>query len=351
MKVICVADTYVNEKMMEEGVTPYLNPSDSMKTYYFGLKNRRDMRDTVKAIEAMKRDEIPIPEELYFAVEDCDVLIVHLCPVTRKLLSGAKQLKAILSCRGGTENIDLQAAAEKGIIVSNNPAHNANAVAEYTIGLMLCETRNIARADAALKENNWREQYPNTSTDIREIKDMTIGIIGLGSVGRLVAEKLEAFHCRILVYSPSISESAYDFINYHFVDLPTLLRESDIITLHTRKKEAILSDREFDLMKPTAYLINTARSVLVDSGALYTAMKEKKILGAAIDVFETEPQIPEYYKEFDNITITNHRGGDTINSYKDAPSFAITNYLNYINGGRLRFWVNKKSFEEIPSNT
>lgn len=341
MKIVCVGDAYVTPEMMEEGVKPYLNAEDTLNVLFFGEENRADMRDTVKAIESMKRDIIPVPEELYDMIVDCDLLIVHLCPVTKKLLENAKQLKAILSCRGGMENIDVDAATEKSILVSTNPAHNANAVAEYTIGLIICETRNISRADRSLKKGIWREKYPNTEVTIRELCDMTIGIIGFGSVGRLVAEKLSVFGCDILICDPFISESAYDFINFKFVDMKTLLARSDVITLHARSKTPIIGAEEFAQMKPTAYLINTARSVLVDPTALKNALDENKILGAAIDVFETEPVIPEFYKLYDNITITNHRGGDTINSYKDAPSFAIQNYQRYLNGERMRFWVNK----------
>lgn len=344
MKIVCVGDVYVTLQMMQEGISPYISPDDEVECFFFGEKSRTDMRDTVKAIESMKRDSLSVPDGLFEAVSNCDLLIVHLCPVTAKLIANAPKLKAILSCRGGVENIDVAAATERGIIVSTNPAHNANAVAEYTIGLILCETRNICRADASLRKGRWREEFPNTETTIRELCDMTVGIVGFGSVGRLVAEKLSAFHCNILVYDPYISESAYDFINFRFVDLKTLLKESDVVTLHARSTVPIIGAEEFDQMKKTAYLINTSRSILVDANAFKNALDEHKIQGAAIDVFESEPVIPEFYKKYDNITITNHRGGDTINSYKDAPAFAIQNYLGYLRGGRLRFWVNKKDF-------
>ena len=343
MKYICVADAFVTENMMVEGITPYISQGDTLDVFYFGEKDRSKMRNTVKAIESLQRDNLEIPEELYVKIADCDVLIVHLCPVTKRLLEKANQLKAILSCRGGVENIDLDYATQKSIIVTTDPAHNANAVAEYTIGLMICETRNIARSNIALKSGFWREEFPNTVSEIREIKDLTIGIIGFGSVGRLVAEKLSVFGCKILVYDPYISESAYDYINYRIVNIDTVLSQSDIISLHARSTIPIITKNEFIKMKSTAYLINTARSILVKIEDLCEALSEKRILGAAIDVFESEPNIPEIYKSFDNLTVTNHRGGDTINSYKDAPIFAIKNYLNFLNGERLRFWVNKDS--------
>ena len=337
-----MADAFVTEEMMQDGVRPFLKENDVLKVLFFGSSNRREMRDTVKAIEAFKRDELAVPAELETEIVDCDLLIVHLCPVTKRLLNLAEKLKAILSCRGGNENIDVSAATAKKIIVTSYAAHNANAVAEYTVGLIICESRNIARANFALKNGEWREKFPNTETQIKELKDLKIGIIGFGSVGRLVAEKMKALGSEILISTPHISENAYDLLNFNFVDLDTLLEESDVISLHARADKVIIGEREFSLMKPTAYFINTARSILVDSSALENVLRGNKILGAAIDVFESEPNIATFYRDLDNVTVTNHRGGDTINSYKDAPNFAINNYISYLAGYSLKFWVNKK---------
>ena len=341
MKVVFVGDAYIPTEMMQAAAKQKLQETDETAFFFFGEKNRGDMRDTVKMIEAHRREEIAVPEGLMEAAADADILVVHLCPVNADLLMRAKKLKAVLSCRGGTENIDLAYAAERGVIVACNPAHNANAVAEYTLGLMLCETRNIARADAALKSGVWREKYPNTATTIREISDMTVGIIGFGSVGRLVAEKLESFKCRVLVYDPFIDESAFDILNQEFVGMDELLAQSDIITMHARASSYLLDFAEFAKMKPTAYVINTARSVMINPEALKDALDTGKIMGAAIDVFESEPNIPDFYRNYDNITITNHRGGDTINSYSDSPKFALDNYFGYLNGKKLRFWANR----------
>lgn len=346
MKVIFVGDAYITTEMMQAAAKQKLSETDTAEFFFFGEKNRGDMRDTVKMIEAHRREEIAVPEGLMEAVADAELLVVHLCPVNADLLMKAKKLKAVLSCRGGTENIDLAFAAEKGIVVTCNPAHNANAVAEYTIGLMLCETRNIARADAALKSGTWREKYPNTAATIREISDMTVGIIGFGSVGRLVAEKLESFKCRVLVYDPYIDESAFDILNQEFVGMDELLEQSDIISVHARASSYLLDFEQFAKMKPTAYVINTARSIMINPDALKDAMDTGKIMGAAIDVFESEPNIPEFYRQYDNITITNHRGGDTINSYSDSPKFALDNYFGYANGKKLRFWANRDAMKK-----
>ena len=166
MKIVCVGDAYITAEMMENGVRPMLGEGDSLEVFFFGLPDKTEMRDIAKMIESGRREEVAIPEGLMEAVEDADLMIVHLCPVNRNLLERATKLKAVMSCRGGLENIDVQAATEHNIIISNNPAHNANAVAEFTIGVILSETRNIARSHMSLKQGNWRTVYPNTETII-----------------------------------------------------------------------------------------------------------------------------------------------------------------------------------------
>ena len=300
MKTVCVGDAYITDEMMRNGLRPFLGEADSLEVFFFGDPDQTVMRDMAKFIEAGGREEIEVPEGLLEAVADADLLVVHLCPVTRRLIEAAPKLKAIMSCRGGLENIDVQAATDHNVIVSNNPAHNANAVAEFTIGLILAETRNICRSNYALKNGEWRKTYPNTATDIKEMTDMTVGIVGYGSIGRLVAYKLSVFGCRILVADPFLKECKEDYVT--LVPMDELLAQADIVTLHARSNGAVMTDREFGLMKQNSYLINTARPYLVDFEAFLRAMDSGKLLGAAFDVFETEPVIPEAYRKYDNIT-------------------------------------------------
>lgn len=335
MKIVCVGDAYITPDMMREGVAPFLKAEDSLEVLFWGQEDREAMRETARLLETGHRDSLPIPALLPEAVKDADLLIVHLCPVTGSLLDNAPALKAVLSCRGGMENLDVEAATERGIIISNNPAHNANAVAEYTLGLILCETRNICRSHFALKNGQWRKVYPNTASTIRELKDLTVGVVGFGSVGRLVAEKLHALGCRILVSDPFCKEAPYSI-----VPLDELLQASDVVTLHARAKGVIIGERELEMLKPTAVLINTARAHLVDTLALKRSLDRGRPLSVALDVFDTEPDIPGFLREYDNVTITSHRAGDTINSYKDAPAFAMDNYLGFLEGKPLRFRVN-----------
>lgn len=342
MKIVCVGDVYITPEMMTNGIAPYLKPEDTVETFFFGMHDRDEkMRDMLRHMESGGRRDLPIPEGFVKACEDADLLIVHVCPVNEDAIEGAKNLKAIMACRGGLENIAVEAATQKGIIVSNNPAHNANAVAEYTMGMILSETRNIARADGALKKGVWRETFPNSVYTIRELSDMTVGIIGFGAIGRLVAEKLVPFRSRVLVSDPWFTGDPAQYPNCEFVSKEELLAQADIVTLHARTTKPIMGEAEFALMKDHSYLINSSRAIAIDSAAFEKAMDSGKLLGAAIDVFETEPEIPAFYRKYDNITITNHRGGDTINSYKDAPGFAMKNYLGYLAGKDLLFWANR----------
>ena len=341
MKVVCIGDAFITTEMMENGVRPYLAENDTLKVFFFGDPDKSAMRDTIKYIEARNFEGIAMPEGLYEEIVDADLLIVHLCPIKRDLFEVAKNLKAVMSCRGGLENIEVDAATDHKVIVSNNPAHNANGVAEFTVAMILSETRNVARSHMALKNGEWRIEYPNTHTDVKEMHDLVVGIVGYGSIGRLVAYKLSTFGCKILVADPFLKECKEEYAT--LVPFDELLQQSDIVTLHARSNGAIMTDREFGLMKQNSYLINSARSYLVETEAFKRAMDSGKLLGAAIDIFETEPNIPEFYRQYDNITLTNHLGGITINSFRDAPGFAINNFLCYIHGEKeLAFFVNKQ---------
>ena len=259
-------------------------------------------------------------------MKKADVIFVHQCPVSREVIKEAENLKYILSCRGGVENIDMEAAKEKGVKVINCPAHNAYAVAEYTIGMILNELRNITRSCTALKSGEWREKYQNSET-LTEVRSQTIGIIGFGTIGRLVIERLKGFHPTILVHDPFADEDEIREEGCKPVTKEELIKQSDIITIHARIKAGdppIIGKEEFDQMKDTAYLINTARAVAVDMKELYRALSEHKIMGAAIDVFPTEPiSKDEPLLKLDNITVTNHQGGATVESYVKAPEMVL----------------------------
>jgi D-3-phosphoglycerate dehydrogenase len=256
----------------------------------------------------------------------------------------AKKLKLVLSNRGGTENIDVETATKRGIPVLCNPAHNANAVAEMTVGLMIAETRNIARNNISLvRDKKWYEDPPNKG-NIHELCSMVIGLVGYGAIGSRVTELLQPFRSKILVYDPFISRvSGAALVS----TLDELLEQSDIVSLHARVSDqtiGMIGASQLHKMKPSAVLINTARPALIDMDALYHALKEKTITGAALDVYPAEPMPPDSpFLELENVTLTCHKGGDTTESYQNSPAMVLEQAENYFQNLTPRFWVNKQA--------
>ncbi len=343
MKIVCVSDHFMEPKFYEDCLEKFPDV-ELVSIPFFGPKTRNEIRDVACRLEKEGAYSFPPPAEIYDAVKDADLLMVHLCPVPKQVMDAAPNLKYILTNRGGLENIDLDAAKEKGIHILYNPAHNGNAVAELTICLMIAETRNVARAHYALRNGEWLEKYPNVG-QVFELRNKTVGLIGFGTIGRLVAEKLQPFHMNILATDPNISPDDPDLAKYNvtLTDIDTLMSTSDIVSLHARtvEKNIILGARELDQMKPNATFINTARAYLVDYDHLAKMLQEKKIMGAALEVFPTEPLAEDDpFIGLDNVTLTNHRGGDTVNCYSDSPEYLITALKELIENGKTpKFYI------------
>ena len=343
LKIFCISDHFMEERFYTQGLKMF-DGLEIIANPYFGAKTRNEMRVMAHNIETKGAYSYPLPDEFYEMVKEADVIMAHLCPIPRSLMEAAPNLKYILLNRGGTENVDLAAAKELGIPVLNNPAHNGNAVAELTICHMLSETRNVARAHENLKKGVWQEKYANVGR-VYELKNQTIGLVGFGTIGRLVAEKLQPFHVNIIATDPAVTPDDPDIVKYNvtLTDLETVMRESDVVSLHARneKKELIIGKAQFDLMKPTAVFVNTARAYMVDYDYLAQILKEKRITGAALEVFPTEP-LPEDspFIKLDNVTLTNHRGGDTVNCYCDCPEYLLTEmHLYETTGKRPKFII------------
>lgn len=346
MKFTAVADVFLCEDYYLDALKKYPG-YECLGIPYFGVPDRIAMREIVHGIEKKGSEACDPPAELWDLIEETEVLMVHLCPVSEKLLLKAKNLKLILVNRGGTENVNVEAATKLGIPVLSNPAHNANAVAEFTIGVTIAEMRNVARGHSALMNGQWREKFQNSGV-IFELVNQTIGLIGFGTIARLVAKKLQGWDVNIQIYDPFVSENDPDLVKYGCkkVELAELLSTSDIVSLHARSSgdKPLLGAEELALLKPSAYLINTARSYLIDYDALYEVLAAGKIRGAALDVFESEPIKADHKMlTLDNVTLTNHRGGDTVNSYSDSPAMLLCEAAKFFAGDfdSVRFWKNK----------
>ena len=232
-------------------------------------------------------------------------------------------LRVIGISRTGTENVDIKAATERGILVVNAAGRNANAVSDYAIGLMLAESRNIARQHAVMKEGGLTAVYYNNAI-LPDLCGKTIGLFGFGYIGRLMAEKLSGFHVNLIAVDPFVSEEDMKKWNVKKADLDTLCKESDFISIHARQTPDnfhIFDEAQFNMMKRTAYFINTARASMVNYDALVRALKERKIAGAATDVYPKMPlDADDPIRRLDNITLSAHLAGSTrdavINSWK-----------------------------------
>jgi len=259
------------------------------------------------------------PAELSKRIAGYDAVVVRSATrVTKEVIDAGKQLKVIARAGAGVDNIDVEAAEAKGIKVISSPEATTVAVAELTLGLMLSLARQIPHADASMKQGKWEKAGLLGS----ELRGKTLGIIGTGRIGRAVGYKAKAFLMGLLAHDIAPSEEFAERTGCKYVDLNTLLRESDFVTLHvvlTPKTRHMIGERELKLMKPTAFLINASRGEVVDEGALIEALKEGRIAGAALDVYEREPLPADSpLLKLKNVILLPHIGASTVEAQREA---------------------------------
>lgn len=335
MKIVVVGDSAVKTETFVNAVKEIeFSDKENNVVAIDWETNSQKFSERIRNIEENgPNSELP-PDELVKEIEDADILLVHWVPLGRKLIESAKKLKIIAVCRGGLDNLDFEAAKEKGIKVFH-VIRNSEPVAEFTVGLILSEMRNIARGHEAMRKGSWLKAYSN-SENKTIVKGKTVGLVGYGNIGKLVVKKLSGFDVKFLVYDPFVSEEKLQEtgLDIKKVSLEELCKTSDIITLHMRlvkETENIMNEKTIGLMKKTAYLINTSRAGLIEENALYNALKNKNIAGAALDVFWEEP-LPDNsrFAELDNITFTPHEAGNTIEALANSPyllAYIINDYF------------------------
>jgi D-3-phosphoglycerate dehydrogenase len=287
--------------------------------------------------DARKRDL----KSLIADVGRFDALVVRSATkVTREVLeSGAKgNLKIVGRAGVGYDNIDVAAASENGIIVKCAPFGNTNAVAELTLCLLLDVSRNIPQAHQSLKSGVWQKEKLRGT----ELSYKVLGILGCGKIGQRVTELARrGFDMEVIGYDlkPCLESSI------KFVSKKEVLAKADYVSIHTGGTQVIVGEKELQLMKPTAYLINTSRGANVDEQALYKALKERKIAGAALDVFTEEPksegtEFRNKLRELDNVIFSSHLGASTIEAQRET-SIEIARVISgYLLGGDFTDSVN-----------
>ena len=268
-------------------------------------------------------------EELKEKVRNYDVLVVRSrTKVTREIIEAGEKLKVVGRAGAGIDNIDVEAAKEKGVKVLNTPEAPAIAVAELTIGLLLSLARQIPRADSSMKEGRWaKKEFKGW-----QLNGKTLGVVGLGHIGEKVARLAKAFGMKILITkrTPPPPEILKE-LEAEFVPLDELLRRSDIVSLHvplTPQTHHMIGEREIQLMKDGAFIINTSRGAVIDEKALFKALKSGKLGGAALDVYEVEP--PEDYSlmKLPNVVCTPHIGAQTVEAQRAAATLLAQKIVN-----------------------
>ena len=270
---------------------------------------------------------------------DADALIVRSATrVTPDLLSKAPRLRAVGRAGVGVDNIDLQDATRRGVLVMSTPGGNAVSVAEHTFALMLALARQVPRLDGALREGKWEKSSSGT-----EVRGKTIGLIGLGRIGSEVAKRAEAFDMRVIAYDPYISETAAKELQVELVSLDRLLELSDFISMHTALSPAtqnMINPTSIAKMKKGARIINAARGELINETALAEAIKSGRLGGAAIDVFVEEPPKNSPLVGLPNVIATPHIAGSTQEAQEEVGTQVAVQIRDYLADGIIRNAVN-----------
>ncbi len=290
-----------------------------------GLKNMRKAGFEVDANPTIDS------ETLEKIVADYEALIVRSrTKVTRQIIEAGTRLKAIGRAGAGLDNIDVEAAKKKGIVVLNTPEALANAVAELTVGLLISLARSISLADRTMKEGKWIKKELTGW----QLKGKTLGTIGLGNIGERVARVSKAFGMNILITKRTPpTQELLEELAAKFVSLEELLRQSDVITLHvplTLETHHMIGARELELVKDGAFLINTSRGAIVDEKALLEALRSGKLGGAALDVYEVEPPKDLELIKLPNVVCTAHIGAQTREAQKEAGTMIAEKVVNLL---------------------
>lgn len=344
-KVIVVGDTFVSAKTLNEAVASMgiSDPVEIVTLEWRAEDSQEEFQRNLKLIEQKGPEAVDLPAGIMEEISDSEYLFVHLAPISRKLLETAKNLKLIGTCRGGVEHIDVAAARERNIPIIH-VIRNAEPVADYTIGLIYTVTRNIALSHAAVMQGEWSKNYPNDPYRTT-LSDQVVGLVGLGHIGKMVAQRLNSLGVKVIVYDPFIDQEKVlrSGLDVSFVSIEELFAQADIISLHmrvTQETEWLVNERLLALMKPSAYLINTARSGLLVKEAFFKVLRERKIAGAAIDVVWDEPIHPDDpLLELDNLVITSHIAGDTVDAIPNSPFLLAKTVHEYLKTGESEFTV------------
>ncbi|AEB07375.1 D-isomer specific 2-hydroxyacid dehydrogenase NAD-binding protein [Coriobacterium glomerans PW2] len=350
MKIIVIGDIVVPCELLAEAARS-LDANAQIVAVEWVCSSRQEFQRRAQHLERSGPDAEQVPHAVFEAIADADVLLTHFCPVPADLIAAGTRLRLIGTCRGGMEHIDVAAATSQDIPVIHC-IRNAEATSDFAIGLMLCETRNIARGHAALKAGEWRKDYVNSGYTT-SLSEMTLGLVGLGHIGSLVARKAVGLGMRrVIACDPYLDQARLDAqgLDVKLLSERELFAGADIVSLHLRltpETDGCIGAQQIGLMKSTAYLVNTSRAGVLDKAALIAALVEHRIGGCALDVFWDEPLAPDDpILALDNVTVTPHNAGNVVDALPKSPILLAKKIQQYWQTGTSDMVVN---LEQIGS--
>jgi D-3-phosphoglycerate dehydrogenase / 2-oxoglutarate reductase len=270
-----------------------------------------------KLVCAYAHDE---PERVRMA-QTAEVLVASTTPLANSFLSALPELVGLVRAGIGVDTVDLKAATELGIVVANVPDFCREEVAEHTLGLILAVSRKIARADRRVRQGQWRGLVQREILPVYRLSGRILGLIGMGRIGRTVAQKAQALGMSVIAFDPYLSPVERKQLGVPLFGLEELLPKADIVSLHvplTPETRYLINARTLALMKPQAFLINVARGAIVDEAALEEALEEGRLAGAGLDVLEAEPPPASHpLFKFENVVFTGHFASCSVEAYAD----------------------------------
>jgi len=305
---------------------------------------KKEFNKLIEVIGVPEGKDALTEKEIIEKIDNVDILLADVdIKVTREILRHAKKLRAVICTSIGVDYVDIDAATEHGIIVTNNPDFCVIAVAEYAIGLIFTLLRHIPIAICVVKEGNWELRNRLEGT---ELQGKTIGVVGLGRIGREVAKKACALGMKVMAYDPYVDSSSADSVGAKLVLFEELLRNSDIITIHIPllpDTHNLFGEKEFKLIKKKSYIVNVSRGGIVDEKALARALTSGRVAGAALDVLTIEPPQEENpLLKIDNVFITPHIGWNTREARLKSQSTLIEQVNDVLKGKVPKYVINKK---------
>ncbi len=284
-------------------------------------------------------------EELREVIKEYDALVIRSATkVTADIIESADHLKVIARAGIGLDNVDIEAASKRGIVVMNTPEGNVITTAEHTIAMLLAVSRNVPQATASLKAGKWEKKRFRG----REVFNKVLGVIGVGRIGRIVADRAKGLKMQVIGFDPYISAEAVRKLDIEAVTLDELLERSDYITVHTpltQETRGILNAAAFEKMKEGVFILNCARGGIVNEQDLYAAIQSGKVAGAALDVFVQEPPKENPLLTLDHVIATPHLGASTDEAQENVAIAVADQVIDYLTTGTIRNAANAPNID------